>query len=269
VSENKRAVANLFAGIETFSQLEPSYNWCPLRERTTEKTLRIKYMKSFRTSVLYRHSGPAASIALMLMLSGAALAGPASVLEAPGVSNFHQVNEHLYRGAQPTNEGIQSLAHLGVKTVLDLRGGGERAREEEALVKAAGMQYVSIPFKGFGAPSLPNLIKVLALINNPAAGPVFVHCKRGADRTGTVVACYRISHDNWANEKALAEAKLLGMAWIERAMQHYVLAYKNAGAPLLSASSDQNKGGSTTAATTNAAPGNEPAKAGALLSTAN
>ena len=40
-----------------------------------------------------------------------------------------------------------------------------------------------------------------------------------------MIACYRISHDRWDNQKALAEAREKGMSWVERALQHYVLAF--------------------------------------------
>ncbi len=142
-----------------------------------------------------------------------------------GVSNFHQINDHVYRGAQPTNAGFQSLAKLGVKTVIDLRESGDRSVAEQAMVEAAGMRYVSVPLKGMSAPSPANVSKILALFDDPSAGPVFVHCRRGADRTGTVIACYRITHDGWENRKALQEAKGFGMSWTEIAMQHYVMGY--------------------------------------------
>src|SRR5262245_20356096 len=144
---------------------------------------------------------------------------------APGVSNFHQVSEHLYRGAQPSPDGIKSLAKLGVKTVIDLRRPTEHSCDaEDRAVEAAGMHYVSIPMNGFSAPTEEQVRKVLDAVDN-SSGPVFVHCRRGADRTGTVIACYRISHDRWANRKALQEAKDCGMSWIEIAMQRYVLSY--------------------------------------------
>jgi tyrosine-protein phosphatase SIW14 len=151
---------------------------------------------------------------------------PAAAQSAPaGVPNFYQVNDHLFRGAQPTNEGFQSLAKLGVKTIIDLREAGSRSVAEQKVVEAAGMRYVTIPFQGMSAPSPANVAKVLALFNDTSAGPVFVHCRRGADRTGTVIACYRISHDGWDNQKALQEAKTDGMSWTEVAMQHYVKAF--------------------------------------------
>jgi hypothetical protein len=90
------------------------------------------------------------------------------------------------------------------------------------------MRYVSIPMQGMSTPKNDQVAAVLALFNDVTSGPVFVHCKRGADRTGTVIAVYRISHDGWENKRALSEAKSYGMSIFERAMQHYVTDYKPA-----------------------------------------
>jgi tyrosine-protein phosphatase SIW14 len=146
--------------------------------------------------------------------------------DVAGVPNFHQVNNQVYRGAQPANEGFKSLAKLGVKTVIDLRESGGRSVAEQKVVEAQGMRYISIPFKGMSAPTVQQMEKVLQLLNDNGSLPVFIHCRRGADRTGTVVACYRVSHDHWENGKALAEAKSCGMSWMEVAMRDFVLHYK-------------------------------------------
>jgi uncharacterized protein (TIGR01244 family) len=143
-----------------------------------------------------------------------------------GVPNFHQVNDHIYRGAQPSNQGFSELARLGIKTVIDLREAGDRTEAEKKIVQAAGMRYLSFPLAGYGAPPNDLVAKVLSLFDDTAAGPVFVHCRRGADRTGTMVACYRIVHDHWENAKALVEAKACGMSWTERAMQNYIAHFK-------------------------------------------
>jgi tyrosine-protein phosphatase SIW14 len=144
----------------------------------------------------------------------------------PGIPNFRQVNDHVFRGGQPSSEAFTSLSKLGVKTVVDLRETGDRSRTEEKLVKAAGMQYVSVPMNGMEAPSDAKVSKVLSLLDDASAGPVFVHCLHGADRTGAVIACYRINHDHWDNQKALDEARSDGMSIFERSIQHYVLRYQ-------------------------------------------
>ncbi|MGA7240538.1 MAG: tyrosine-protein phosphatase [Bryobacteraceae bacterium] len=158
--------------------------------------------------------------------AGAAMFATSASAQVAGVENFHQVNDHIYRGAQPTTAGFQSLAKLGVKTVIDLRETDGRSALEKKAVEANGMRYVNVPLQGMSAPPSAAVEKVMALFNDASAGPVFIHCRRGADRTGTLVACYRIAHDGWENTKALNEAKTDGMSWVEVAMQHYVLRYQ-------------------------------------------
>ncbi|MDP8989175.1 MAG: tyrosine-protein phosphatase [Acidobacteriota bacterium] len=143
-----------------------------------------------------------------------------------GVGNFHKVDDHVYRGAQPTAQGFSNLNQLGIKLVLDLREPGDRSSLENKIVTAAGMKYISVPMNGMETPSNESVQKVLALLEDNSNGPVFVHCKRGADRTGGVIACYRIEHDGWKNDKALAEARSLGMSWFQKAIQSYVLKYQ-------------------------------------------
>lgn len=144
----------------------------------------------------------------------------------PGVGNFQKVDEHVYRGAQPNAEGFGNLSKLGIKTVIDLRGPGDRSKWEKKVVAAAGMRYISVPMSGMAAPSNESVIKALGLLEDSNAGPVFVHCKRGADRTGGVIACYRVEHDKWKNNRALAEARSMGMSWFQTAIQNYVRKYQ-------------------------------------------
>lgn len=145
----------------------------------------------------------------------------ASIPDVPGVPNFHQVDEHVYRGAQPHGQGFEGLAKLGIKTVIDLRG----QKSEETAVQRAGMRYIWLPWSGYKAPAESQIGAVLTLLEDNSAWPVFVHCRRGADRTGTAIACYRIEHDHWTNQQALAEAKTFGMSSLEVAMQHFILGF--------------------------------------------
>jgi tyrosine-protein phosphatase SIW14 len=151
-------------------------------------------------------------------------ASPTKV-EAPGLPNFHQVNDHVFRGGQPLPQGWLTLANMGIKTVIDLRRTDEHSTEEEAkAVQAANMKYFNFPMKGVVAPSDEQVAKILALLNSNE--PVFIHCKRGADRTGAVIACYRIEHDRWDRQQALNEAKSFGMAWTQVGLKKYVLSFQ-------------------------------------------
>jgi len=146
--------------------------------------------------------------------------------QVPGINNFHVVNEHIYRGAQPSPQGFHNLAKLGVKTIVDLREGTSREAGESGVVTNEGMRYFHVPMAVTGAPTEEQVYSVLHFLNDDANWPVFIHCRRGADRTGTVLACYRIAHDGWPNELALSEAKHDGMSLLERAMQRYILAFR-------------------------------------------
>lgn len=163
-----------------------------------------------------------AAIFVTAAFSSALFAAP--VVE--GVGNFQRVDDHVYRGAQPTREGFSNLNKLGIKVVVDLREPGDRSVLENKIVSAAGMKYISVPMNGMATPKSESVQKVLALLEDNSTGPVFVHCKRGADRTGGVIACYRIEHNGWKNARALVEARSLGMSWFQKAIQSYVLKYQ-------------------------------------------
>jgi uncharacterized protein (TIGR01244 family) len=148
-----------------------------------------------------------------------------------GLPNFHQVDDHVYRGAQPTPDGFKNLAQMGVKTIIDLRGSEHSVADEKRVVESAGMKYVSIPMRGMATPTDEQVLSALKIMNDPASGPVFVHCRRGADRTGAVVACYRIGHDHWDSGKALNEASGFGMSWYQIALRRYVDQYDGKSFP--------------------------------------
>jgi tyrosine-protein phosphatase SIW14 len=170
-------------------------------------------------------------------------AWPAQI-QTPFLPHFFQVNDHVYRGAQPTGTGWDSLAKLGVKTVIDLRREGEDGEHsiaaEAKAVEAAGMHYINVPMNGIVAPGNDQISRVLTLLDSPE--PVFVHCKKGKDRTGTVIACYRIAHDRWTNQHAMDEAKSAGLHWMEVGMKRYVEGYRGAVVPVLASQTGNSQG---------------------------
>jgi len=139
-----------------------------------------------------------------------------------GIDNFYEVDEHVYRGAQPTYEGFNYLAKIGVKTVLDLREDHKQSSGEAQVAASLGMQYVSVPMTGMTPPTEAQITKILALLEDGKSGPVFVHCNRGADRTGAVIAAYRIDYDHWNNGRALKEALLFGMSPFQEPRQNFI-----------------------------------------------
>lgn len=148
-----------------------------------------------------------------------------SAPNSANLPNFHRVNNALFRGGQPKDDGFAELKKLGIATVIDLRDNDENARKEKALVEKAEMRFINLPLGNWSRPDIKDIEKILAEISAPANQPVFVHCKRGSDRTGTVMAVYRISHDGWGAKRASDEAKTFGIGWWEFGMKDFINDY--------------------------------------------
>ena len=123
----------------------------------------------------------------------------ASPADLPGLPNFARVSPALYRGAQPTREGFERLKQMGVKTVVDLRGKSHRDD-----LDGLGLKPVHIPSSAARVEE-SKLLEFLRIVRDPANQPVFVHCNRGADRTGCAVALYRMTEQGWSRHDAEAE----------------------------------------------------------------
>jgi protein tyrosine/serine phosphatase len=166
----------------------------------------------------------------MLLLTG----GLANAAEAPlHVRNFSKVNENLFRGGEPSEEGFRELKALGVSMIIDLRETGPGRQKEEQEVEHLGIKYANVPMPRVSAPSHAEIEQALSLILRGQAAKIYIHCLRGKDRTGTVIACYRIQHDGWQNQRALEEAKEFGMSRLERAMQSFILRFTPLSLPAL------------------------------------
>ena len=141
------------------------------------------------------------------------------------IVRFSALADNLYRGGQPTDDGFRFLKEKGIKTIINLRA--EDNRESE-IVQALGMNYVHIPVDEVWPWSeLPQaaVAKYFELVNNPANYPIFFHCKRGADRTGTFAAMYRMAVQGWDAQKAYAEARNVGMRWYFSGLKSQIYAF--------------------------------------------
>jgi tyrosine-protein phosphatase SIW14 len=139
--------------------------------------------------------------------------------------NFQKINDNLYRGGQPNDAGFADLKRLGIMTVIDLRDNDDKASKKRALVEKAGMRFINFPLDNWARPSVSDIEKILDAVNSPANRPVFIHCKRGSDRTGTVIAVYRMTHDGWNAKRAGDEAEKFGIGWWQFAMRDFINDY--------------------------------------------
>lgn len=124
---------------------------------------------------------------------------------------FIQVDEGLYRGGQPSPEGIRHLAQQGIKTVICLRQPSQAMEAERRLVESLGMRWVNLPMWFWWRPSDQQIHQFLQVVTDPASRPVFVHCRQGQNRVGVMTAIYRVTQQHWSPSQAYAEGRRLGM----------------------------------------------------------
>jgi protein tyrosine/serine phosphatase len=131
------------------------------------------------------------------------------VVASPGLPNLYRVNASLYRSAQPSRAGfvlLETRPSLGIgdapiNTVVSLRV----FNDDPALVAASSkLRFEAISFKTWH-PEDEDVVKFLRIATTPALLPVLVHCRHGSDRTGTMVAVYRIVVEGWTKAQAKDE----------------------------------------------------------------
>jgi len=115
------------------------------------------------------------------------------------LKNFYRLDADVYRSEQPTRQGFEEVRAKGIKSIVNLRAN----HSDAGLVEGLGFYLVEIPMTAGGF-SEEDIVKALKAIQ-AAPKPVLVHCQYGSDRTGVVLAMYRVAVQNWTKEDALAE----------------------------------------------------------------
>lgn len=115
------------------------------------------------------------------------------------LKNFHKVDEFVFRSEQPQSDDFSAIEARGIKTVINLRNRFNDKRE----VRKTNLKLIHVPINSWKINYL-HLVTVLKIINQ-SEKPVLVHCLHGADRTGCVVACYRIIFNGWSKDDAIKE----------------------------------------------------------------
>jgi tyrosine-protein phosphatase SIW14 len=129
-------------------------------------------------------------------------------LQEKGVPNFGEVTPTLYRGGLLNDAGLKALAKMGVKIVVDTRA---HDAAEEKTAQSLGMEYVAIPWH-CPWPHDEVFATFLKLLHENKGKKVFVHCRLGDDRTGMMVAAYRMAEEGWTADEAMNEMKSFGFS---------------------------------------------------------
>ena len=113
-------------------------------------------------------------------------------------------------GAPAEKLKLAELKKLGITTIVDLRGNSGPVAWERAQAESLGMRFIDLPVLGWSPPSNAQVAEFLKLFQGDPKQKIFVHCYYGEDRTGVMVAAYRIAQQNWSSDQAVAEMYSFG-----------------------------------------------------------
>lgn len=140
-----------------------------------------------------------------------------------GLQDFAQITPTLFRGGRPTEEGLACLAKMGVSIVISEEG---KYKDLRKPVERLGMQYVSM-FWECSFPKDNTFAKFLQLLRDNPGKKVFVYCHYGDDRTGMMIAAYRMAEQGWTAAEAKEEMKDFGFNFFHRRICTGLSDYEN------------------------------------------
>ena len=120
---------------------------------------------------------------------------------ADNIRNFYKVSDGIYRSAQPDRKNMELMDIIGVKTVINLR----RYHSDMNEAKNTSLKLERVKMNP-GKIKDEDIAEILTLIKN-SDKPVLIHCWHGSDRTGVVVAMYRIVFEGFSKEEAIKELR--------------------------------------------------------------
>jgi len=123
---------------------------------------------------------------------------------------FARVTQNIYRGGPPKPAGYETLKGLGIRTILSLSQDKKDVRREESWASANNIKFYHIPVDLYSKPSDEQVIRFLGIVLDRTNVPVFIHCEDGRDRTGTMIALYRVVAMGWTIKDAYHEARVIG-----------------------------------------------------------
>jgi len=122
------------------------------------------------------------------------------------IPTFSKVDDTLYRGGQPTDEGMNILKKTGIKTIVSFRNPGPGSTAEKEKAENLEIDFVDIPLSVYKRPTDEQVLEFLKIVTNEQKQPVYIHCSSGRDRTGAMTAVYRVIISRWTIKEAYKEA---------------------------------------------------------------
>lgn len=134
----------------------------------------------------------------------------AGVVASAAAFNPEKVSEGIFRGPRPAEADLRELSEAGIKTILSLESNPSVVEEEESACRSFNLAFINIPLSEMASPSKEDLQRAVDVIQKNREGGIYVHCRRGIDRTGYVIASFRILIENWTYDKAYKECCSFG-----------------------------------------------------------
>jgi tyrosine-protein phosphatase SIW14 len=149
----------------------------------------------------------------------------------------------FYRSGQMTVAGYEdAVERLKIRTIVNLRDDApdpdvrqsyfnSRTVKESTLCRRLGVNWVFIPPDLIPKTQIPAarpaaIDKFLELLDDKSAYPILVHCNAGLNRTGVIVAVYRMEHDGWTPRQAWDELRFNGFGeFTSTADNNYITQY--------------------------------------------
>lgn len=116
-----------------------------------------------------------------------------------------KVSEGVFRGPHPQESDLYELSRMGIKTVLSLEDNPEVVAEEENVCRSLNINFVNVPLSELFPPSPGNLKQAVSVIRQNRNHGIYIHCRRGIDRTGYVIASFRMLVEKCALDTAYKE----------------------------------------------------------------
>jgi tyrosine-protein phosphatase SIW14 len=143
------------------------------------------------------------------------------------LENCYRVSDDLYRCEQPGKQDIADLQAMGVRSILNLRSWNT----DPQVLEEAGFKLLLQRMEADDL-TVDDLVAALRLLRD-APKPVLVHCWHGSDRTGSVVAAYRIVFQNWTPAAALDELRHGGYGYHEKWFPNIITLFETLDAAAL------------------------------------
>ena len=102
-------------------------------------------------------------------------------------------------------DGLRALKLNGIRSVISLEGSPSEIDFEMKSVQEAGMNFLAYPMSPLRRPPEAQMHKILKNLGNSDLYPIFIHCKQGKDRTGLMVALFRVKQQKWSPRDAYLE----------------------------------------------------------------